>query len=158
MEINKVEIITFIIVFMIYSYIGASIEHIMYAIGEDKKTLENIIITGFPLYGIGAYIVIFVNKYLKIYTDNIIIHCIIYGLLLSFLEYIVGKFIVGAGPDSYRDDGSIKSWDYSNKPFNFQGIVTLMHLVSWGILGIFVSKLHPIIIDIVQNGIKNIIN
>lgn len=61
----------FIISFMVYSYFGATLEHLSYFFSKNKKTLSNPIITGFPLYGIGAYCVILLNQAFNKYDLNL---------------------------------------------------------------------------------------
>ena len=88
-----------LIAFLIYSYIGANLEHISYFIESfsnnyKPKILANPVITGFPLYGFGAYLLIIVNKILPI--KNMLIKFIINGFILSTIEYLVG-LLVNAG-------------------------------------------------------------
>lgn len=144
------------IAFLIYSYLGATIEHISYYIGSFNndyipKSLGNPIITGFPLYGIGAYLVILAHSQIK--QSNILIQFLIYGLVLSILEYLIGMY-VGAGPNSY-DNEMISAWDYSEEKYNIGGKISLRHFVSWGILGTILTKIHPVILNKIKFGIKN---
>lgn len=132
-----------IIPFMIYSYLGASLEHISYYISKENKKLLNPIITGFPLYGIGAYCVILINNILQKYNLNSLTRFLIYAILLTLIEYIVGKY-VGAGKKN--ENGDIDAWDYTDQRFNYRGIISLKHFIAWGILGLCVEYIHPKII------------
>jgi len=142
-----------IIAFMIYSYLGASLEHISYFVDKStQKMLANPIITGFPLYGGGAYLLILVNILLaKFNIQNILLRMVIYGFTLSSLEYIVGCY-VGAGKQS-NTNNKINAWDYSNEFMNIDGKVSLRHFISWSVLGLILSHIHPIIINKILNGI-----
>jgi len=133
----------YIIAFCIYSYLGATFEHLSYYFGKGpKKELANPIITGFPLYGIGAFLVVGLNEMLKRmgHDDNILIQFAVFATGLSVLEYIVGVY-VGAGKNSYRN-GMVKSWDYSDEFMNIDGKISLKHFIYWGIIGLIVIKIH----------------
>jgi len=116
-----------------------------------KKTLENPIMTGFPLYGLGGLLIYYIyNKYLQEY--HWIILFLIFGSMISLIEYIVGKYIVDAGKNSFEptlygkyNGDIVKSWNYSDEPFNYQGIISLRHFISWGILGLIIIKIQPIL-------------
>ena len=147
-----------IVAFFVYSYLGATCEHIAYNVvgGPDKpkKSLENPIITGFPIYGIGAYIVVFANNYLKQFgATNPLIKILVFGFLLSALELVIG-LIVGAGPKSYTKDGLISGWDYSNDKYNLYGIISPRTFATWGILGLTVSYIHPSILNWIKCGVN----
>ena len=143
-----------IIAFAIYSYAGATMEHLRYFFSNGpKKELSNPIITGFPLYGIGAYLVIIFNDLLnKSGIENIIVKFAVFGAVLSVLEYIVG-LIVGAGKNSYKN-GMVVSWDYSHEPFNINGIISLNHFFLWGIVGIILIHVHYKLLKRIQCAIK----
>lgn len=137
------------IVFMFYSMIGAIFEHVFYAFSDKTKALANPILTGFPLYGFGAYLVVFVNKLLlesPLKTPEgipgDIILFFIFGAAMTMLEYAVGVY-VGAGKNSKDGNGNVYAWDYSKKKYNYKGIITPIHFVIWGVLGLVISKVHP---------------
>ena len=136
----------YIIIFLIYTFLGGVFEHFSYYIGNHymntkKKTLGNPIMTGFPLYGLGGLLIYYIyDKYLRGY--HWIILFLIFGSIISLIEYIVGKYIVDAG--QYNGD-IVKSWNYSDEPFNYQGIISLRHFISWGILGLIIIKVQPIL-------------
>ncbi len=134
-----------VIIFLIFTFFGAVFEHISYYIGvkffnSSPKLLSNPIITGFPLYGLcGLLIYYLYNKFFKDY--NYILIFFIYATLLTTIEYIVG-INVGAGKTT---NIGINSWDYSNQPFNYKGIISLKHFILWGISSLIVIKIYPIL-------------
>lgn len=133
------------IAFIIYSYLGATLEHMSYYISPKEKLLANPIITGFPLYGLGAFLIIYLQQ------SNVVTSFLVYGFVLSFIEYMVGLH-VGAG--TRRKSGEIESWDYTGEPFNIRGIISLRHFITWGTLGLIVAKIHPKLIKLINYGIK----
>lgn len=142
--------IEYFLLFLIYSYLGATLEHLSYFFGNDKpKALTNPIITGFPLYGTGALIILLLAE--KMQNVHWSLQFLVYGFVMSLFEYIIGK-IVGAGEKSYKN-GMVWSWDYSNEKYNYEGIISLRHFVCWGILGLILTKINPYILKIIRLGI-----
>ncbi len=130
------------ILFVIYSFLGWIIEFIYRT--YEYRTMVN---PGFmygpivPIYGIGAFFVLIMNHLLP--DIGLIVHFIIYGIILSLLEYIVGymseKFM------------KIKLWDYSDSKFNLHGRVALLFSVAWAFLAVvFVYFIHPKVLFILQ--------
>lgn len=138
---------------------GAMAEHLSYFIeslfnkNAIPKSLSNPIITGFPIYGIGALLVIWLRGIAVIYHLPLILEFCIYGLALEILEMISGG-IVRAGSGSYETcDGNkkcISSWDYSSSKWNLFGIVDLKHFLLFGIAGIAVSRVNPYVQNMVE--------
>src|SRR5271170_5488550 len=130
-----------IIAFFVYSYLGASVEHINYNLlpHTKVKALTNPIITGFPLYGIGVFLLLGLHHYVNDYS--LIIQFFTYAIILSLLEFIVGM-IVGAGKTSYENH-MVSSWNYSKNKFNFMGLISLKHFILWGVVGLIIVKIHP---------------
>lgn len=146
-----------IVAFTLYSLCGAVFEHASYNIlpSDETKALTNPILTGFPLYGLGAYLIVLINSQLeKNNIESLPLKFIIFACILTLLEYLVGKY-VGAGGTSIIN-GKIDAWDYSNDPYNYEGIITLRHFIIWGFLGIIISILHPHLIESIKYGTEYI--
>lgn len=145
---------TTLVIFLIYTFFGAIAEHISYFIeGGKKKSLSNPIITGFPIYGLGALIVIWLRRLVILYNIPLIVEFFIYGFALESLELASG-LIVKAGSRSYEicDHGEecISSWDYSQSKWNIYGIIDLRHFFLFSISGMIVSRITPYIEEYVQ--------
>lgn len=146
-----------IVAFFLYSYFGASLEHINYYFSHTTKALANPIITGFPLYGAGAYMIILINNLLTHYNiENLLIKFIVFAIILTILEYIVGIY-VGAGQKSYQGS-MVDAWDYSHESYNVDGIISLKHAILWGFAGLFLIYIHPILIQKIKCGVNCSIN
>ena len=138
--------------FLAYSFLGATLEHVRYYADSKlnpsthtPKALLNPIITGFPLYGLGAYGVATLHQNVGVKNTPLPVQFLAYASLRSLLEYGAGKY-VGAGSKSYTRHGMVESWDYSKGKYNLGGIVSLKHFVGWGLLGLFVAHvLHPVV-------------
>ena len=52
-----------------------------------------------------------------------------------------------AGPGSYvkgtQGEDLVWSWDYSENPYNLDGIVDLRHSLGFGVAGLLISRVHP---------------
>jgi len=142
-----------IVAFFVYSYLGASVEHINYYFSHTTKALANPIITGFPLYGVGAYMIILINDILIRYgVENLLIKFIVFAIFLSLLEYIVGIY-VGAGQNSYKGT-MVDSWDYSHEAYNLDGKISLRHVILWGFAGLILIYIHPKLIHLIKCGVN----
>lgn len=95
---------------MIYSTIGAILEHVSYfIISHKKKLVANPILEGFPMYGIGGLFLVWLNGLIfggqthkntglfptenSVPNDNILIQFLISAIALTIIE---------AGPSSNR--------------------------------------------------------
>lgn len=127
--------------FFLYSIIGFLIESTIYKI----FSIDNY--SGFlsgpitPIYGIGALIILLVNKYIidKIKCNRIlkvIICFIIFAIILSIVELIGGILL--------KEILNIELWNYTNKKYNIGKYACLELALVWGVFGIlfttFVKK------------------
>lgn len=158
-ECRKLQLQSLALLFVTYSVLGAVTEHLSYNVlqpvrckvnGNEcrQKLLANPILTGFPIYGIGALLVIGLNRCLqqplgKMHpVGKLVFDFLFYGTLLTALEYVAG-LLVGAGPKARRDNGLIHSWDYSEEPFNYRGIVNLRCSFGFALFAVLVIRISP---------------
>lgn len=147
----------YLIIFLIYSWIGASFEHTSYYFDGSKKSLDNPVITGFPLYGIGAFVILYLDYLLKKHElQNIVIRFLLFATVITIIEFVVG-IAVGAGPTSYTQDKNgdimVSAWNYSSEYPNYLGIISLKHFALWGIASIGLVTIHPYIYKFVMQGL-----
>lgn len=151
-----------IIAFFVYSYLGTTLESTSYFItgGTYYYRLLNPITSAFPLYGIGAYSLVYINFLLiNMGLSNlsdimqIIIKFFVFGLVASIIEYITGKYFANAGRTN-TPDCIINDWNYSNEKWNIEGIVSLEHFVMWGLVGLVVVYIHPFLMKFINCGLS----
>ena len=134
----------YFLVFMLYSFIGWSIEVVLTFIDKKKFVDRGFLIGPYcPIYGCGASIMIF---YLTQYKSNILTVFILGVVICSFLEYIT----------SYLMELFFKTrwWDYSNHKFNLNGRICGQNCLLFGIGGLLVIYLiHPTL-----NNVLNLIS
>lgn len=106
-----------------------------------------------PLYGFGVCILFLLAEFEEvIHIGNVFVLKAVVLLLMAgcmtVLELIAGIiFIQGM---------NLKLWDYSNKPFNYKGIICLEFSLYWLVLAaIYYMFLHPFITDFTNVFLKN---
>jgi uncharacterized membrane protein len=125
----------YILLFFIYSLIGVIIE-IVFGLIVDQRI--NAVIYGFlllpimPIYAFGAAFVLFLRRYLR----NPVTFFFGSILVITFFEFVshwLFQVLLG-----------IQFWDYSNKPFNIEGRVSLDSSIGFGVAAVLlVYAIHP---------------
>lgn len=146
-------ILSNVILFMIFAYLGAIVENAAYIFSSEKKEVTNLIATGFPIFSIGAFAILATNRLLRPATKNPFVHFLAYGTVASLIE-LAGGIAVGAGPNARLPDGTITTWDYSQERFNYKGIISLKHFAIWGALGLVVVQLRNFLLPRLQIGLQ----
>lgn len=129
----------YILLFMIYSFIGWIIEVINSYIKTGKYINRGFLIGPYlPIYGVGSLgIVILLNRY---YDDLLVLFCmgtILCCILEYFTSYIMEKIF------------RARWWDYSYKKFNLAGRICLETAVLFGLGGCIVVKLvNPFFVNL----------
>lgn len=109
--------------FFIYSVLGWVVESIYMSICNKKLTNRGYIRGPIcPIYGFGG---IFVHIMLKGLADNIPYLFIAGSILATTLEFLTAKAMIKLFDCVW--------WDYSNKPFNYKGIICLESSAAWGL-------------------------
>ena len=143
--------IIFAFVFMVFSFLGWILELFFRRFVSQKKWVNPGFLRGpyLPIYGIGVLtltIYIFLLLFIKDYFTNKILFDIVVvigiGILMTLIELIAGLiFIRGM---------NIRLWDYSNRKFNFKGIICLEFSLIWTVLGgVFYFLLFTPIVNMV---------
>lgn len=137
--------------FIIYSFLGWSAEVAFHTVTSGKFVNRGFLNGPVcPIYGFGMVILIFSLQPL---IDNFILLFIASFFLTSILEFITGFAL--------EKIFHIKWWDYSDKPFNIKGYVSLSFSILWGLAAVFMLNIvQPIISDLissVDNKIGNIL-
>ena len=115
--------------FLIYSMLGWLVESIYMSVCNRKLTNRGFMLGPMcPIYGVGALTVYFL---LRPVCHNIFLLYFSGALVATSLEYVTAKIML-------RIFGEVW-WDYSQKPFNYKGILCLESTIAWGFytLGLF---------------------
>ena len=138
----KYSLMILFLLFILYSFIGWSLEVVQELILKKKFINRGFLIGPYcPIYGIGAVtMIISLSKY---YDDvwTLFIMCIV---LFSILEYTT----------SYIMEKLFKArwWDYSKFRFNINGRICLETTIPFGLGGIFIMYiLNPMLLHILNS-------
>lgn len=136
-----IEIIRYyFILFIIYSFIGWSMEVITKLI-EKKKFINRGFLIGpiCPIYGCGCLLLIIT---LSKYRNNIFVLFGMAILICSVLEYLTSYIM--------EKLFNARWWDYSTKRFNLNGRICASTMIPFGILGsLVVYIINPIITKLI---------
>lgn len=122
--------------FWIYSILGWLVESIYMSICFKKITNRGIIKGPIcPIYGFGALFVYFTLRPLE---GHYVLLYVIGAVLATAVEYVVARLMI-------RYTGCVW-WDYSQKPFNYKGILCLESTLAWGLYTILMfGFLHKVV-------------
>lgn len=113
--------------FLTYSILGWCVESVYMSICNRKLTNRGFGRGPFcPIYGIGALTVYFL---LRPYQDNALTLFVMGSLLATSLEFITAILMKKIFGEIW--------WDYTEKPFNYRGILCLESSVAWGFYTLF---------------------
>lgn len=125
-----------------YSFLGWCFESAFVSV-KSKKWINRGFMRGpfLPLYGSGATMMLVVSMP---FQDNIVLTYIAGCIGATALEYITGVIM--------EILFNVRYWDYSNRPFNFQGQICLRSTLTWGFFTILMTRaLHRPIDWLVMN-------
>ncbi len=125
----------------LYSFCGWVMECIV--IRRERGVWENRGFVHLPLciiYGFGA---MFGSALLRPIAHNYLLLYVTGALLATAFEYATGRLML-------RLFGQLW-WDYSNKPFNYQGIICLESTVGWGLIAVLLfAVIHRLVFSTVS--------
>ncbi|HBA64451.1 MAG TPA: hypothetical protein DCZ20_11400 [Lachnospiraceae bacterium] len=113
--------------FLTYSILGWCVESIYMSICNRKLTNRGFGKGPFcPIYGVGALTVYFA---LLPYQDRPLLLFLLGTLLATTLEYATALLMQKIFGEVW--------WDYTEKPFNYKGILCLESTIAWGFYTLF---------------------
>ena len=134
-------IYTYFLLYLIYSFIGWSIE-VIDKLFEKHRFINRGFLIGpiCPIYGKGALLIIFL---LNPYKDNPILLFFMAIIICSILEYFT----------SYIMEKIFKTrwWDYSYTKYNINGRICLNTMIPFGLLGLVgVYLINPFLLNMLS--------
>lgn len=131
----------YFILFLIYSFVGWSIEVVNSLIVEKKFVNRGFMLGPYcPIYGYSSIIMIL---YLEQYKDNILTVFFLAVVVCSIMEYVISYIM--------EKLFNARWWDYSNRKFNINGRVCLTNAFLFGILGVLlVYIVNPFLSKIIE--------
>mgnify|MGYP000793192424 CR=1 FL=1 len=114
--------------FLIYSILGWVVESIYMSICNRKLTNRGFVRGPIcPIYGVGALTVYFL---LRPVDHNLYLLYLMGCIIPTLLEYGTALLMLKIFGEVW--------WDYSQKPFNYKGILCLESTLAWGVLALFI--------------------
>lgn len=117
-------------IFYTYCFLGWCFESAFVSI-KSKKWINRGFMRGpfLPLYGSGATMMLVVSMP---FADNIALTYIAGCIGATVLEYITGVTMEALF--------HVRYWDYSDRPFNFQGQICLRSTLTWGFFTVLMTR------------------
>ena len=117
-------------IFYIYSFLGWCFESAFVSI-KSKTWINRGFMRGpfLPLYGSGATMMLVVSMP---FQDHVVLTYIAGCIGATVLEYITGVTMEALF--------KVRYWDYSNRPFNFQGQICLRSTLTWGFFTVLMTR------------------
>lgn len=109
--------------FIVYSFLGWLVESIYMSFCNRKITNRGFMKGPFcPIYGFGALMAYFIlrpleGRHLLLYVTG--------AVMATVFEFLVAKALLKLFGEVW--------WDYTNKPFNYKGILCLESTLAWGV-------------------------
>lgn len=129
----------------IYSFLGWCFESAFVSI-KSKEWINRGFMRGpfLPLYGSGATMMLVVSMP---FADHIVLTYVAGCIGATVLEYITGVTMEALF--------NVRYWDYSNRPFNFQGQICLRSTLTWGFFTVLMTRVLHWPIDRLVNSVPN---
>ena len=147
------DIMFYLLLFIIYSFIGWVIEVIYVYYDEDKLVNRGFLIGPCcPIYGVSSILMIFL---LDKYKPNLEVLFVMAVLICTITEYLTSLIM--------EKLFNTRWWDYSKQKFNLNGRICLKTSIAFGLLGVlliyvinpFISslllKFNPIVLIVVSS-------
>ena len=129
-------------IFYTYCFLGWCFESTFVSI-KSKKWINRGFMRGpfLPLYGSGATMMLVVSMP---FADHIVLTYVAGCIGATVLEYVTGVAMEALF--------HVRYWDYSGRPFNFQGQICLRSTLTWGFFTVLMTRvLHWPLDRFVQN-------
>ena len=117
-------------IFYMYCFLGWCFESAFVSI-KSKEWINRGFMRGpfLPLYGSGATMMLVVSMP---FQDNIVLTYVAGCIGATVLEYITGVTMEALF--------KVRYWDYSNRPYNFQGQICLRSTLTWGFFTVLMTR------------------
>lgn len=129
----------YINVFLFYSIFGNMFERFITSIRHIDYTSGFMGTIFTPVYGVAMLVIIYIHNKIRINNKffKILLEIIIYGVVLSLLEFVGGIMIENTFNKVF--------WNYERFKFNIGKYISLETAVLWGIMSVVILYLiHPL--------------
>ena len=135
--LDKGDNMYYINIFFIFSFIGFLFENVLNIFTNDNFNSGILYGPWTFIYGIGALLIVVVNKFLNQYrlkkVKEIILFYLIVTILMTLVEFSGGMLIENIFHRVY--------WDYTNMRFNYGKYICLEVSLVWGLMATLINYL-----------------
>lgn len=129
-DVLQADVVHYVLCFIFYSFLGWLVESLYMSFCNRKITNRGFAVSPFcPIYGFGAVVG---NLVLQSLSGHLLLLYFAGAVLATIFEYLVAVIM-------NRLLGSVW-WDYSEKPFNYKGVICLESTIAWGFYAIIVVE------------------
>lgn len=133
-----------VLLFFAYSFLGYLLECAVLTADKKRLVINRGFVRHLPfciIYGFGALIGF---ALLAPFANNLPLLFVVGAITATGFEYIVGRLQLALFGDFW--------WDYSEKPFNYKGMLCLESTIGWGVVAIVIIRfLHMTMVGAVRN-------
>ena len=133
----------FLLLFFLYSFLGNIMECAVLTVERRRLVTNRGFVRHLPfciIYGFGALIGVVMLYPLR---DTWVLLFTVGALAATIFEYTVARLQIRLFGNFW--------WDYTNKPFNYKGILCLESTLGWGFVALVIIKvLHPFLAMLVS--------
>ncbi|MBR6229602.1 MAG: putative ABC transporter permease [Eubacterium sp.] len=120
------EMVVVVAMFFVYSFLGWCMESCWISFLNKKWTNRGMMhLPLCPIYGFGEFAG---YRLLLLLPHNYILYFVIGLVFCTILEYVVAKVMIARTGYLW--------WDYTKRPFNYKGILSLESSLMWGLIAV----------------------
>ena len=124
--VNPHEVRQYVGMFFVWGVLGWCVETLYISWMNKKWTNRGFLFAPFcPIYGFGEFIG---YKLLLLLPHNYFLYFFVGMIFCTILELVVAKYMIWKTGYLW--------WDYTNRPFNYKGILCLESTLAWGVYAV----------------------
>ena len=124
--VNPHEVRQYVGMFFVWGVLGWCVESLYISWMNKKWTNRGFLFAPFcPIYGFGEFIG---YKLLLLLPHNYFLYFFVGMIFCTILELVVAKYMIWKTGYLW--------WDYTNRPFNYKGILCLESTIAWGVYAV----------------------
>lgn len=95
-----------------------------------------------PVYGLIGIVLDPIASRLRAKHLPLVFRAVVYMIAIFAVEYISGRIYHACGFIKFGARSMETIWDYSDRPYNLHGVITLTFIPTWYTLGLFLEFLY----------------
>ncbi|MBO6108785.1 MAG: putative ABC transporter permease [Eubacterium sp.] len=134
------DLVIVVAMFFVFSFLGWCMESAYISWMNKKWTNRGLMKSPLcPIYGFGEF---FGYRLLLLLPHNYILIFVVGTVFATLLELLVAKIMIWKTGYLW--------WDYTNRPFNYKGILCLESTIAWGVIAV-------VVVGFLHNGVESLL-